>query len=201
MRREKLIVGYWSLIIGYLAALVFWLHSPPSMTTDQLLTTKEISRMDDPNPVTMKRVLFLCTGNSCRSQMAEGLLRDLAGDRLECLSAGAKPAGFVHPLAVAVMREAGIDISSQTSKSINDFLPPEGTPPDLIISVCGNAERECPFFPGRVERWHWPFDDPAHATGTDAERLNEFRRVRDEIKAKIESGLVAASRQHNSQAN
>ena len=141
----------------------------------------------------MKRVLFLCTGNSCRSQMAEGLLRDLAGDRFVSLSAGAKPAGFVHPLAVAVMREEGIDISSQTSKSINGFLPPEGTPPDLIISVCGNAERECPHFPGHVERWHWPFDDPAHATGTDAERLDEFRRVRDEIKAKIASILLKSS--------
>ena len=143
--------------------------------------------------MTKRRVLFLCTGNSCRSQMAEGLLRHLAGDRFESLSAGAKPAGYVHPLSVRVMYEAGIDISSQTSKSINDFLPPQGMPPDLIISVCGNAERECPLFPGRVERWHWPFDDPAHSTGTEDEKLAEFRRVRDEIKAKIEAGLLAAT--------
>ena len=138
-----------------------------------------------------RRVLFLCTGNSCRSQMAEGWLRHLAADTFESLSAGAKPAGYVHPLAVQVMRESGGDISQQVSKHIREFLPPEGTPPDLIISVCGNAEKECPLFPGRVERWHWPFDDPFHAGGSDEERLAEFRRVRDEIKAKIERGLVA----------
>ena len=124
--------------------------------------------------------------------MAEGLLRHLAGDRFESLSAGAKPAGYVHPLSVRVMHESGIDISSQTSKSINDFLPPQGTPPDLIISVCGNAERECPLFPGRVERWHWPFNDPAHVIGTEDEKLAEFRRVRDEIKTKLEAGLRSA---------
>ena len=141
--------------------------------------------------MTKRRVLFLCTGNSCRSQMAEGLLRNLAGDRFESLSAGAKPAGYVHPLSVQVMQESGIDISSQTSKSINDYLPPHGMPPDLIISVCGNAERECPLFPGRVERWHWPFDDPAHATGSDAEKLAEFRRVRDEIRTRLERELIS----------
>ena len=141
--------------------------------------------------MTKRRVLFLCTGNSCRSQMAEGLLRNMAGDRFESLSAGAKPAGYVHPLSVQVMQESGIDISSQTSKSINDYLPPHGMPPDLIISVCGNAERECPLFPGRVERWHWPFDDPAHATGSDAEKLAEFRRVRDEIRTRLERELIS----------
>ena len=115
----------------------------------------------------------------------------MAGDRFESLSAGAKPAGYVHPLSVQVMQESGIDISSQTSKSINDYLPPHGMPPDLIISVCGNAERECPLFPGRVERWHWPFDDPAHATGSDAEKLAEFRRVRDEIRTRLERELIS----------
>ena len=138
-----------------------------------------------------RRVLFLCTGNSCRSQMAEGWLRHLAGNRFESLSAGANPAGYIHPLAVQVMRESGVDLSQQVSKHIRQFLPPEGTPPDLIISVCGNAEKECPLFPARVERWHWPFDDPFHAAGSDEQRLAEFRRVRDEIRAKIESGLVA----------
>ena len=137
-----------------------------------------------------RRVLFLCTGNSCRSQMAEGWLRHLAGDQFESLSAGAKPAGYVHPLAVRVMQEAGINISSQQSKHINEFLPPIGIPPDLIISVCDNAEKECPLFPGQVERWHWPFDDPYHASGSDEARLAEFRRVRDEIRARIESGLI-----------
>ena len=117
-------------------------------------------------------------------------MRHLAGDRFESLSAGAKPAGYVHPLAVHVMQEAGVEISQQVRKHIREFLPPTGTPPDLIISVCGNAEKECPLFPGQVERWHWPFDDPFHAGGTDEARLAEFRRVRDEIKARIESGLL-----------
>lgn len=140
--------------------------------------------------VSKRRVLFLCTGNSCRSQMAEGWLRHLAGDRFESRSAGANPAGYVHPLAVRVMQEAGVDISRQVSKHIREFLPPHGTPPDLIISVCSNAERECPLFPGPVERWHWPFDDPFHASGSDEQRLAEFRRVRDEIRAKIEAELL-----------
>lgn len=135
----------------------------------------------------MKRVLFLCTGNSCRSQMAEGLLRQFASDRVESLSAGAKPSGYVHPLAVVAMQELGIDISAQRSKHINEFLPPQGTPPDLIISVCSAAEKECPLFPGAVARLHWPFDDPAHATGTEAEILDEFRRVRDEIASALQT--------------
>lgn len=136
-----------------------------------------------------KRVVFLCTGNSCRSHMGEGLLRTLGGDRVESLSAGAKPAGYVHPKAIEVMGELDNDISAQTSKHIDTFLPPTGTPPDLIISVCSSAEKECPLFPGDVERIHWPFDDPAHATGTDEEITNEFRRVRDEIRTKLEAEL------------
>lgn len=137
------------------------------------------------------RVLFLCTGNSCRSQMGEGLLRELAGDRFEALSAGSKPAGYVHENAIRVMSEIGIDISSLRSKSITEFLPPEGTPPDLIISVCSGAEKECPHFPGAVRRWHWPFDDPAHATGSDEQKLAEFVRVRDEIRAALEERLIS----------
>lgn len=117
--------------------------------------------------------------------MAEGLLRELAGGRCEALSAGARPAGYVHPLAVQVMAESGVDIAPQRSKSIDDFLPPRGTPPDLIISVCSNADRDCPVFPAEVARLHWPFDDPAHAVGAEAERLAEFRRVRDEIRARL----------------
>lgn len=136
-------------------------------------------------PNTPQRVLFLCTGNSCRSQMAEGLLRHLSEDRFEALSAGANPAGDVHPLAVRAMQELGIDISGQASKHINEFLPPEGEPPDLIISVCSSAEKECPVFPHAVERLHWPFDDPAYAAGTDEEKLVEFRRVRDEIGSRL----------------
>jgi arsenate reductase len=122
--------------------------------------------------------------------MAEGLLRDMAGERFEALSAGSKPAGYVHENAVKVMAEMGIDISSLRSKSINEFLPPDGTPPDLIISVCSGAEKDCPTFPGRVERWHWPFDDPAQATGTDEEKLAEFTRVRDEIRESLQARLV-----------
>lgn len=137
-----------------------------------------------------KRVLFLCTGNSCRSHMGEGLLRELACDRAESLSAGANPAGYVHPKAIEVMAELGIDISEQTSKHINMFLPPEGEPPELIISVCSSADENCPVFPGDVARLHWPFDDPAHATGTDEEILAEFRRVRDEIKDRLEGELA-----------
>lgn len=136
------------------------------------------------------RILFLCTGNSCRSQMAEGLLRKLAAGRCDSLSAGANPAGYVHPLAIRAMHELKIDITAQASKSIVEFLPPEGTPPDLIISVCSNADRDCPVFPAPVERWHWPFDDPHHARGSDEERMVEFRRVRDEIKTRIERDLI-----------
>jgi arsenate reductase len=135
------------------------------------------------------RVLFLCTGNSCRSQMAEGWLRKLGGGDYASLSAGSKPAGYVHPQAIEVMREAGIDISSQASKSIADFLPPSGQPPDVIISVCDAAAQDCPVFPGKVQRIEMPFDDPAHATGTDEEMLACFRRVRDEIHEAIEKFL------------
>ena len=138
-----------------------------------------------------RRVLFLCTGNSCRSQMAEGLLRELAGDHFESLSAGAHPAGYVHPLAVEVMREAGIDVSGQESKHIRDFLPERGTPPDLVVSVCDSAARECPTFPGKVERLHWPFPDPIGASGSPEERRAAFRRVRDAMRERIEAALAA----------
>jgi len=124
--------------------------------------------------------------------MAEALLNSLGGDRYIALSAGSKPAGYVHPMSIEAMRELGIDISGQRSKSISEFLPPDGTPPDVIISVCSGAEKECPVFPGAVTRWHWPFDDPAHATGTDEERRSEFRRVRDEIRAAITERLIEA---------
>ena len=123
--------------------------------------------------------------------MAEGFLRHMFGDRFTSLSAGSKPSGYVHPLAVTAMSELEIDISDLTSKSIDVFLPPEGTPPDLIISVCSSAEKECPIFPGAVERLHWPFDDPADAEGTDEEKMVVFRRVRDEIKAKLEGHFGA----------
>lgn len=122
--------------------------------------------------------------------MAEGWLRELAGDRFESLSAGARPAGYVHPKAIEAMQEVEIDINDLRSKHINEFLPPVGTPPDLIISVCSAAEQDCPIFPAAVERWHWPFDDPAHATGTEEEIMQEFRRVRDEIRERLQRELI-----------
>ena len=129
-------------------------------------------------------VLILCTGNSCRSHLAEGLLRAAAGDLIEVASAGSKPAGYVHPKAIAVMQEIGIDISGHTSKHMNEFLSRRVT---TVITVCGNADQACPMFPGQVNRHHWGFDDPAHATGTDEEILAVFRRVRDEIRLVFEA--------------
>ena len=146
--------------------------------------------MTKPDPAPKRRVLFLCTGNSCRSHMAEGWLRHLVGDRYEALSAGSDPAGYVHPGAVEAMAEAGVDLAGQESKSIDRFLPPHGEPPDVIVSVCSSADANCPVFPGKVERVREPFDDPGHATGTDAEIAAEFRRVRDEIRAMVERRFV-----------
>ena len=124
-------------------------------------------------------VLILCTGNSCRSHLAEGILRAAAGDFLEVASAGSKPAGYVHPLAIRALREIGIDISAHTSKHLNEFT---ARPVETVITVCGNADQVCPVFPGQLNRHHWPFDDPAHAAGTDEEKFAVFRRVRDEIR-------------------
>jgi arsenate reductase (thioredoxin) len=129
-------------------------------------------------------VLILCTGNSCRSHIAEGILRAAAGDALDVQSGGSKPAGFVHPLAIEVMKEIGIDISAHRSKHMNDFLK---QPVETVITVCGNADQACPMFPGQVNRHHWDFDDPAHAPGTEEERLEVFRRARDEIKRVFEA--------------
>ena len=126
------------------------------------------------------RLLILCTGNSCRSHMAEGILREAAGELLEVYSAGSKPAGFVHPLSIEVLREIGIDISLHTSKHMDEFLDREI---ETVITVCGNADQACPIFPGQVHRHHWPFDDPAHATGSEEEVRNAFRRIRDQIAA------------------
>lgn len=128
---------------------------------------------------TKPRVLILCTGNSCRSHLAEGILRAAAGDLLEVHSAGSNPAGYVHPQAIAALAEIGLDISGHTSKHLNEFLDREI---DTVITVCGNADQACPVFPGQVNRHHWPFDDPAQAEGTEEEIAAEFRRVRDEIR-------------------
>jgi len=128
-----------------------------------------------------KRVLILCTGNSARSQMAEGLLRHLANDRFQVASAGVSPAQ-VRPEAMAVMREINIDLSDHRSKSVDEFLGQEF---DYVITVCDNAKEQCPVFPGHTQRIHWSFDDPAEAQGDEHARLAVFRRVRDEILARL----------------
>jgi arsenate reductase len=128
-----------------------------------------------------KRVLILCTGNSARSQMAEGLLRHDAGDRFEAFSAGVDR-GAVRPLAVAAMREVGIDISGQRSKSVDEFACEEF---DYVITVCDNANELCPVFPGKTKRIHWSFEDPAAAGGDAAAQLAVFRRVRDQIRERL----------------
>ena len=142
-------------------------------------------------------VLILCTGNSCRSHMAEGILRAVAGDLLEVHSAGSKPAGFVHPMAIEALHEIGIDISSHTSKSMNDFLNRDI---ETVITVCGNADQACPVFPGQRNRYHWGFQDPAHATGTPEEILTEFRRIRDQIRLVFEA-YAAGRRDTAKQSN
>ena len=123
-------------------------------------------------------VLILCTGNSCRSHIAEGILRVAVGDVVRVASAGSKPAGFVHPLAIHALAEIGVDISGHRSKHLDEFLSQKV---ETVITVCGKADQVCPMFPGQVNRHHWGFDDPAHATGCEEEQLAVFRRVRDEI--------------------
>lgn len=134
-------------------------------------------------------ILVLCTGNSCRSHLAEGLLRRALGPGYAVASAGSKPAGYVHPLAVKVMEEIGISLDGHTSKHLDEFLTQNV---ETVITVCGNAEQACPRFPGQVNRHHFPFADPAHATGTEAEQLAVFRGVREGIAAVF--GAYAAGR-------
>ncbi|HUP64821.1 MAG TPA: arsenate reductase ArsC [Thermoanaerobaculia bacterium] len=130
-----------------------------------------------------KKILFLCTHNSARSQMAEGLLREMAGDRYEVASAGTERTR-VHPLAIEAMREIGIDISGHSSKTLDEFA---GETFDAVITVCDRANDSCPIFPGKTERIHWSFDDPSAATGSDAERLQAFRTIRDAIRERLET--------------
>jgi arsenate reductase (thioredoxin) len=130
-----------------------------------------------------KRVLILCTGNSARSQMAEGILRQIAGNDFEVASAGVAPS-HVRPEAIKVMGELRIDISDHRSKSVAEFLGQEF---DFVITVCDNANEQCPVFPGKTKRIHWSFEDPAAALGDEPARLTVFRRVRDEIKIRLET--------------
>jgi len=128
-----------------------------------------------------QRVLILCTGNSARSQMAEGLLRHEAGDRFDVYSAGTDPS-VVRPEAILAMREVGIDISGHRSKSVDEFT---GQPFDYVITVCNKARESCPIFPGDTEHIAWDFDDPAAVEGDDEVRMRAFRRVRDELLARF----------------
>jgi arsenate reductase len=137
-----------------------------------------------------QRILFLCTTNSCRSQMAEGILKAIGGEEFEVESAGAKPS-FVHPLAIKVMAEIGIDITNQRSKSVAEFAGQEF---DYVVTLCGDdAKVICPVFFGKAkERLHWNFADPAEAEGSDPEVLSVFRKVRDQIKTRIEKFIKEA---------
>lgn len=139
--------------------------------------------------MTKPTILILCTGNSCRSHLAEGILKARLGDAFRIESAGSNPAGHVHPLAIRAMEEIGIDISGHRSKHLDEFL---GEDFETVITVCGNADQACPVFPGQLNRHHFPFDDPAHATGSEDEQLRVFQRVRDEIRAVF--GAYAAGR-------
>ena len=141
---------------------------------------------------TRRRVLFLCTHNSARSQMAEGLLRHLAGDRFEVYSAGTE-ASFVRPEAIAVMAELGVDISGQESETLDRYLD---EPFDHLVTVCDDANEACPVFPGAKNSLHWSFRDPSLAKGGDEERLGVFREVRDEMLARVEKELVPVGRSY-----
>ncbi|HEU5103829.1 MAG TPA: arsenate reductase ArsC [Roseiflexaceae bacterium] len=138
----------------------------------------------------MKRVLFLCTHNSARSQMAEGLLRALGGGQFEVASAGTEQTR-VRPEAITAMQELGIDISAQTSKTLERFL---GDTWDEVITVCDSANESCPIFPGAQHRRHWSIDDPSGVAGSDEARLSAFRRARDILRTRIEDELLSPSR-------
>jgi arsenate reductase len=137
--------------------------------------------------MTKPKILILCTGNSCRSHMAEGILRHAAGDLFEIYSAGSKPAGYVHPNAIQALQEIGIDISSHHSKHLEQFLD-AGI--NTVITVCGNADQACPTFPGRVTRLHWGFEDPPTAKRDGETEMDAFRRIRDEIRKVFEAYAI-----------
>ena len=131
----------------------------------------------------MKRILFLCTGNSCRSQMSEVIMNRLGKKKFEALSAGAKPVGYVHPLAIRVMQDAHLPTVGLRSKSWEEY---QGQPMDFVITVCDRAKETCPVWPGQPISAHWGFEDPADATGTDEEKLRVFRKIFTEIQARIQ---------------
>lgn len=133
-----------------------------------------------------QRVLILCTGNSCRSQMAEFLWNRLGGDHWSAESAGSNPAGYVHPLAIKAMAEIGEDLSPAVSKHVDQFV---SEPIDLVITVCDSAKESCPVLSGAERTLHWPFADPADAEGSEADKLVVFRDIRDQIRGRIEQFL------------
>jgi arsenate reductase len=135
------------------------------------------------------KVLFLCTGNTVRSQMAEGFMRKFAGDRYEVFSAGLHP-GFINPLTIQVMEERGMDMSGHYSKGLEQFLGKVHFA--YLITVCSRADEECPIFPGMGQRLHWPFEDPAAFQGSPEEKLAKFRQVRDEIEAKVKEFVMSS---------
>jgi arsenate reductase len=132
-----------------------------------------------------RKILILCTGNSARSQIAEGLMRHEGSDRFETFSAGTRPSS-VRPEAIAAMAEIGIDISGQRSKSVDEFV---GQDLDYVVTVCDHAKEVCPVFPGKTKRLHWPFEDPASVEGPEASRMAAFRLIRDQIHARITAFL------------
>ena len=138
-----------------------------------------------------KRLLFLCTHNSARSQIAEGLLRKMAGDRFEVFSAGTERTR-VQPLAIEAMREVGIDITGHRSKTLDEFA---GQNFGYVITVCDRANESCPIFPGTTERIHWSFDDPTAVSGTEEQKLRAFRTVRDAIQQRLRMFLISANKQ------
>jgi len=134
-----------------------------------------------------QKALFLCTGNSARSQMAEAFLREYGRDRFESFSAGLEPKG-IHPITVQVMNEKGISLVGQSSKPLREYM--NKVQFDWLITVCADAKEKCPFFPGMGSRLHWPFDDPAEYKGTEQDKLEKFRSVRDSIESKIKEWLA-----------
>jgi arsenate reductase len=136
----------------------------------------------------MKKVLILCTGNSCRSQMAQAIWQKAGNSKWVASSAGSRPSGYVHPLALRSIEELGLSIEGLESKSVDLFL---GDEIDLAVTVCDHAKEACPVLPGVSRTLHWPFEDPADATGSDDEKLIQFRKIRDQIKGQIETFLTS----------
>ena len=157
-----------------------------SWHTAEFLKTSDDNKAEQGDLPMPKRVLILCTGNSCRSQMAEYLWNQLGEGEWIAESAGSNPAGYVHPFAVAVMKEQGQDMGTATSKHVDQFL---SEPIDLVVTVCDAAQESCPTLPQAAQSLHWPFFDPAEATGNDEEKLEVFRQVRNEIRTRIEHFL------------